>query len=301
LLKLSTNKFIKEIVVTNFYGVKMYKILKKEKLASEIFLFEFEAKDLAKAAKPGQFVILRIDEKGERFPLTLFDWDLTKGTIQVVCQAVGVSTKKLCALNIGDSIIDLAGPLGHAVDTKKIGRVVCIGGGVGTAEAHPIAKQMKKNGNDVIVIIGARNKNLVICEEKIRKFCDKVYVTTDDGSYGRKGFVTDVLQDILENEKIDLVFAIGPAIMMKNVSLITKEKNIKTLVSLNSIMIDGTGMCGGCRVVIDGKIKFACVDGPEFDGHKVDYNYLISRGKNYQDKEKKALLHHEKKCKIGLK
>jgi len=278
----------------------MYKIIKKEKMASEIYLFEFEAKELAEAAAAGQFVILRIDEQGERFPLTLFDWDAKKGTVQVACQAVGVSTKKLCGLNEGDSIIDLVGPLGHATATKAVGKVVIIGGGVGTAEAHPIAKRMQADGNDVTVIIGARNKDLVICEEKMRRFCDKVYVVTDDGSSGKKGFVTNVLQDLLAKEKPDLVFAIGPAVMMKRVAEMTRPKNIKTLVSLNSIMIDGTGMCGGCRVLVDGKSKFACVDGPEFDGHQVNFDDMIQRGKRYVDKEKIALARHEEACRIGL-
>jgi len=276
----------------------MYKIVKKEKMSSTIYLFEFEAKELAQAASPGQFVILRIDEKGERFPLTLFDWDAQKGTIQVVCQAVGVSTKKLCALNEGDSIIDLVGPLGHATDTKNKGKVICIGGGVGTAEAHPIAKRMREDGNDVSVIIGARNKDLVICEEKMRRFCDKVYIVTDDGSYGKKGFVTDVLRELLEKDTPDLVFAIGPAIMMKNVAEMTRGKKIKTLVSLNSVMIDGTGMCGGCRVIVDGKVKFACVDGPEFDGHQVDFTDMMQRSRRYSDKEKNALDKYEEECRL---
>lgn len=279
----------------------MHKITRKEKVASEIYLVEFEAGDLAKAAAPGQFVILRIDEKGERFPLTLFDWDAQKGTVQVVCQAVGVSTRKLCSLNEGDSIMDVAGPLGHATKTKNIGKVICIGGGVGTAEAYSIAKKMKEDGNDVTVVIGARNKDLVMCEDKIRQFCDKVFVATDDGTSGRKGFVTDVLRELLEQDTPDLVFAIGPAIMMKRVSEMTKEKGIKTLVSLNSIMVDGTGMCGGCRVVVGGQVKFACVDGPEFDGHQVDYEDMVKRGRRYQEMEKTSLSRHEEHCRLGMK
>lgn len=278
----------------------MYKIVKKEKMASQIYCLEFEARDLANAAAPGQFVILRIDEKGERFPLTLYDWDVEKGTVQVVCQAVGVSTKKLCALNEGDSIVDLVGPLGHATNTKGQRKVICIGGGVGTAEAHPIAKRLQAEGNDVSVIIGARTQDLVICESNIRTFCDKVYVVTDDGSSGRKGFVTDVLRDLLAQETPDVVYAIGPAVMMKSVSEMTKEKNIKTLVSLNSVMIDGTGMCGGCRVLIGGKVKFACVEGPEFDAHQVDFDDMIKRGRRYGDKEKTALMQYEKECQLGL-
>lgn len=278
----------------------MHKIIRKEQLSSEIHLLELEAADLAKAASAGQFVVIRIDEQGERFPLTLYDWDTAKGTVSVVCQAVGVSTKKLCALKVGDHVLDLVGPLGHSAHTKGIGKVICIGGGVGTAEAYPIAKKMREDGNDVTVIIGARSKDIVICEKEMRKFCDKVYITTDDGTHGRKGFVTDVLRELLEKDTPDLVFAIGPAIMMKMVSEMTRPKNIKTLVSLNSIMIDGTGMCGGCRVSCDGKVKFACVDGPEFDGHKVDFDDMVRRGKRYQSDEKKALGHYEENCRIGL-
>jgi len=278
----------------------MHKIVRKEQLNKEICLVEFEAQDLASVCAPGQFVVLRIDEQGERFPLTLYDWDTKKGTATVVCQAVGVSTKKLCALNKGDAILDVAGPLGHATNTENIGKVICIGGGVGTAEAYPIAKGMGKNGNDVTVIIGARSKDIVICEKEIREFCNKVYITTDDGTYGQKGFVTDVLKGLLEKDAPDLVFAIGPAIMMKKVAEMTKEKNIKTLVSLNSIMIDGTGMCGGCRVISGGKVKFACVDGPEFDAHQVDFDDLVQRGKRYNKKEKEALKRYNKTCRIGL-
>ena len=278
----------------------MHKVIRKEQLNTEISLVEFEAEDLAKSAMPGQFVVLRIDEEGERFPLTIYDWNSEKGTVTVVCQAIGVSTKKLCALEEGNSILDVVGPLGHATKTKDVGKVICIGGGVGTAEAYPIARRMQEEGNDVTVIIGARSKDIVICEKDMSKFCDKVYITTDDGTYGKKGFVTDVLRELLEKEIPDLVFAIGPAVMMKSVSAMTKEKNIKTLVSLNSIMIDGTGMCGSCRVVCGGEVKFACVDGPEFDGHKVDFNDLVQRGKRYADKEEKALDHYDEKCRIGL-
>ena len=278
----------------------MYKIVRTEKLNPEICLVELEAKDIAKAAKAGQFVILRIDETGERFPLTLYDWNAEKGTITVVCQAVGVSTKKLCALKKGESVLDVVGPLGHATQTEGIGKVICIGGGVGTAEAYPIAKAYKRAGNDVTVIIGARTKELVICEEAMKEFCDKVYVTTDDGSYSRKGFVSDVLKELIEKDDYDLVFAIGPLIMMKVISEMTKPAAIKTLVSLNSIMIDGTGMCGGCRVLYSGEPKFTCVDGPEFDGHLVDFEDIMKRQDRYKDKEKLALEHYDHKCKIGL-
>ncbi|MDD3089702.1 MAG: sulfide/dihydroorotate dehydrogenase-like FAD/NAD-binding protein [Candidatus Omnitrophica bacterium] len=278
----------------------MHNILKKKQLNSEICLIEFEAADIAQAASAGQFVILRVDENGERFPLTIYDYAPVKGTITVVCQAIGVSTKKLCSLREGDQICDIAGPLGHPVHAANIGRVVCIGGGVGTAEAYPIAKTMIQNGNNVTVIIGSRNRDLLICEEEIRSFCRDVRVTTDDGSYGRKGFVTDVLAEILSSEKIDQVYAIGPVPMMKRVAEVTRPYGVKTLVSLNSIMIDGTGMCGGCRVKVDSKTQFTCVDGPEFDGHLVDFNDLTQRLGQYKNKEKESLSCYAKKCRIGL-
>ncbi len=278
----------------------MHKLIRREQLNPEICLVELEARDIAAAAKPGQFVVLRVDETGERFPLTIYDFDREKGTLTLVCQAVGVSTKKLCALKKGDSVLDIAGPLGHATETKNIGKVICIGGGVGTAEAYPIAKAMKRDGNDVTVIIGARTKELVICENEIREFCDKVHVTTDDGSYGRKGFVTDVLRELLEKDSYDLVFAIGPVIMMKMVSEMTRPRSLRTLVSLNAIMIDGTGMCGGCRIMYSGEKKFTCVDGPEFDGHLVDFDDLMKRQERYKDKEKAALEHYKEECRIGL-
>ena len=279
----------------------MQKIVRKKQLNPEISLIEFEAKDLAIAANPGQFVILRVNETGERFPLTIYDFNCEKGTVTVVCQAIGVSTKKLCALNEGDSILDVVGPLGHATKVKNIGKVICIGGGVGTAEAYPIAKAMQREGNDVEVIIGSRIKDLIICEQEIREFCDKVYVTTDDGSHGRKGFVTDVLRELLQKDTYDMVFAIGPLIMMKMVCEMTKARSIRTLVSLNSIMIDGTGMCGGCRIQYSGQATFTCVDGPEFDGHLVDFNDVMLRQERYKSKEKSALDHYEKQCRIGLK
>jgi len=280
--------------------VKMHKIIKKEQLNPEMCLVEMEAVDISQSAKAGQFVILRIDEQGERFPLTIYDFNREKGTVTVVCQAVGVSTKKLCALNEGDNVQDVVGPLGHATKTENIGKVICVGGGVGTAEAYPIAKAMREGGNDVTAIIGFRTKSLIICEKEIQKICDEVYVTTDDGSYGRKGFVTDVLKELLEKEKYDMVFAIGPIIMMKMVSKLTKTYGVKTMVSLNSIMIDGTGMCGGCRVLYDKESKFTCVDGPEFDGHLVDFDELMVRQARYKDKEKAALDRHQEKCRIGI-
>ena len=278
----------------------MHKVVRKEQLNPEICLVEFEARDISVSAKAGQFVILRVDETGERFPLTLHDWNSGKGTVTVVCQGVGVSTKKLCALDKGDSILDVSGPLGHAIDAKDTGKVICIGGGVGTAEAYPIARAIKDAGNDVTVIIGARTKELVICEDEMKKICGKVYVTTDDGSYGRKGFVTDILRELLEEGSYDLIFAIGPVIMMKMVSEMTRPASVRTLVSLNSIMIDGTGMCGGCRVRYNEEPKFVCVDGPEFDGHLVDFDDLMRRQERYKDKEKTALDRYDTRCRIGL-
>jgi ferredoxin/flavodoxin---NADP+ reductase len=279
----------------------MHRIVRKKQLNAATTLVELEAPDIAAAAHPGQFVILRVDETGERFPLTLYDLDRERGVITVVCQAIGLSTRKFCALKVGDAVLDLSGPLGHGTDTRKIGQVIIIGGGVGTAEAYPIAKAMRQNGNDVTVIIGARTKDLVICEHEIREFCPKVFVTTDDGSYGQKGFVTDVLRDLLAKESYDLVIAIGPVVMMKNVSEMTRPKSLKTIVSLNSIMIDGTGMCGGCRIVTKGESKFTCVDGPEFDGHQVDYDDLMRRQGRFKEQEKQALDRYEESCRIGLK
>ena len=273
----------------------MHKVIRKEHLNPEMCLVEIEAGDIAKVAKAGQFVVLRIDEQGERFPLTLYDWDARKGTITLVCQMVGVSTKKLCALNVGDALLDIAGPLGHATGTENIGKVICIGGGVGTAEAYPIAKAMKEAGNEVTAIIGFRNKDLVICEEELENFCDGIHVTTDDGSYKKKGFVTDVLKELLEKDKYDMVFAIGPVPMMKAVADVTRPKKVKTLVSLNSIMVDATGMCGCCRIQYAGETKFACVDGPEFDAHLVDFEDLTHRQGRYEAKEKHADDHY---CRI---
>lgn len=278
----------------------MHKVLTKKPLNSDITLIEFDAPDIAASARAGQFVIFRINETGERFPLTIYDFDRKKGSVTVVCQAVGVSTKKLCALNQGEFILDVAGPLGVATHTEKVGKVICVGGGVGTAEAYPIAKAMQEGGNDVTVVIGARNKDLVICEKEIRSFCDKVIVTTDDGSYSRKGFVTDVVKELLDAGKYDLIFAIGPVPMMRAVANLTKPYGVKTMVSLNSIMIDGTGMCGGCRVKYNNESKFTCVDGPEFDAHLVDFDDLMSRLRMYKDSEKHALDQYHGKCRIGL-
>jgi ferredoxin--NADP+ reductase len=267
----------------------MYKILRKEKMAHDsIVLNEIEAPQIAKKAKPGQFVILRIDETGERIPLTMASVDKKKGTITIIYMIVGKSTKSFSMLEVGDAYRDCVGPLGEPTDIEKKGTVVCVGGGTGVAVLHPITKGMHEAGNNVITILGARNKDYLIMEKEMKKISNELRICTDDGSKGRHGFVTDELREILESQKVDEVVAIGPVPMMKFVSLLTKEFNVKTTVSLNPIMIDGTGMCGGCRVTIGGKTKFACVDGPEFDGHQVDYDSLMRRLGAYKHEEEHA-------------
>uniref|UniRef100_A0A7V3ZVV6 Sulfide/dihydroorotate dehydrogenase-like FAD/NAD-binding protein n=1 Tax=candidate division WOR-3 bacterium TaxID=2052148 RepID=A0A7V3ZVV6_UNCW3 len=268
----------------------MAKILKKEILAPNIKKFVVLVPEVAQKALPGQFVIVRVCEEGERIPLTIADFDKEKGTITIVFQEVGKTTYHLGTLNEGDEILDFVGPLGKPSEIEKFGTVCCIGGGVGTPEIYPVARALKEIGNYVIVIIGARTKELVIMENEMRKVADEVYITTDDGSYGMKGLVTDALKKLLvENKKIDRVIAVGPVIMMKAVSELTKNYNIKTIVSLNPMMLDGTGMCGICRVEIGGETKFACVDGPEFDGHLVNYDLLMARLRTYLEEEKISL------------
>ncbi len=268
----------------------MHRILRKEVLSPNIKLMEIEAPLVARKRKAGQFLILRIDEKGERIPLTIADANKDKGTVTIIFQEIGKTTYQLGLLNEGDSIADIVGPLGHPTEIEGYKKVVCIGGGVGTAVVYPIAVALHQQGSEVISIVGARNKDLLILENEISNISSELIITTDDGSYGRKGFVTDALKDLLEKDKdIELVIAIGPAIMMKFVSQLTKEYNIKTLVSLNSIMVDGTGMCGACRITVGGETKFVCVDGPEFDGHLVDFDLLMSRQQSYVKQEKCAL------------
>lgn len=268
----------------------MYKILKKEILAPTLYLFDIEAPLVARKAEAGQFVILRIHDEGERIPLTIADFDRAKGTITCVFQEVGKTTRELGTLNEGDCIKDFVGPLGEPSHIENYGRVVCVGGGVGVAPVHPIARALKEAGNEVIGIIGARTKELLFWEDKMRAACTELRVTTDDGSYVRKGFVTDVLKEAIE-EKNDLALcvAIGPLPMMRAVCNLTKEYNLKTIVSLNSVMVDGTGMCGCCRVTVDGKTKFACVDGPEFDGHQVDFAEMARRSVIYKPQEQLAV------------
>ena len=267
----------------------MYKIIRKEKMAHDsIVLNEIEAPQIAKKARPGQFVILRVDEKGERIPLTMANVDKKKGTITIIYMLVGKSTKSFSMLEVGDGYRDCVGPLGQPTDIKKRGTVVCVGGGTGTAVLHPITRGMYENGNNVITILGARNKDYLIMEEEMGKVSNEIRICTDDGSKGRHGFVTDELREILESQQVDEVVAIGPVPMMKFVSLLTKEFDVPTIVSLNPIMIDGTGMCGGCRVNVGGETKFACVDGPEFDGHKVDYDSLMRRLGAYKHEEERS-------------
>lgn len=267
----------------------MFKIVSRESMAGDtVILNEIEAPRIASKAKPGQFVILKANETGERIPLTISDLDADKGTITVIYMVVGKSTALFKTLETGDSYQDVIGPLGKPTDIEKVGRVVCVGGGTGIAVLFPITRGFKEAGNEVISIIGARNKGLLILEDKMRSVSDKLHVCTDDGSYGRKGFVTEVLKEVLEENKADLAVAIGPVPMMKFVSKMTFDYNVKTMVSLNPIMIDGTGMCGGCRVSVGDETKFACVDGPEFDGHKVDYDNLMNRLRAYEQNEKQA-------------
>ena len=267
----------------------MFKIVKREEMTGgTVILNEIAAPLIARKAKPGQFVILKANEDGERVPLTMADSDPEKGTITVIYMVVGKSTALFKTLAVGDGYQDIIGPLGKPTHLEKVGTVVCVGGGTGIAVLHPITRALKEIGNHVISIIGARTKDLLILENQMRKVSHDLRISTDDGSYGHHGFVTEILKEILENEDVKQVVAIGPVPMMKFVSKITAEYHIPTLVSLNPIMVDGTGMCGGCRVSIDGKTKFACVDGPEFDGHKVDYDELMRRLQAYCDEETKC-------------
>ena len=267
----------------------MNKIISKEYFSANVVKFTVDAPLIAKARRAGHFVIVRVGEKGERIPLTIADADMSKGTITLVVQRMGVSSTKLCALEAGDYITDLVGPLGKATHIENFGTVVCACGGVGTAPMMPIVAALKKAGNKVITVIAARTKDLVILEEQMRENSDEVIVMTDDGSYGNKGLVTNGVEAVIQREKVDLCVTIGPAIMMKFVSLLTKKYDIPTVASLNTIMVDGTGMCGACRVTIGGKTKFVCVDGPEFDAHQVDFDEMLMRLGGYKDQEKEEM------------
>ena len=269
----------------------MYEIVAKKSLSNEVKLFEVLAPAVAKKARPGQFVMVRTDEKGERIPLTIADFNRERGTITIIFQEIGKTTKQLGKLETGQKLATFAGPLGTASEIEKYGRVVCVGGGIGIAPLYPIVKALKAAENEVITIIGARNERLLILEKELRGISDDLRVATDDGSKGKRGFVTDVLKEVIERGGVKAVWAIGPVVMMKAVSSLTRPYGIKTIVSLNPIMIDGTGMCGGCRVTVGGKNKFACVDGPEFDGHQVDFDNLQLRNRRFISHEKHAEEH----------
>jgi len=275
----------------------MFAIVKREEMAKgTVILNEIEAPRIARKAEPGQFVILRANETGERIPLTMAATDPKRGTITVIYMVVGRSTALFRELPVGEGYLDVVGPLGRPARLERVGTVVCVGGGTGIAVLYPIAQGLKQLGNRVISIIGARTKDLLILEDEMKAISDELHVCTDDGSYGHHGFVTDVLKTVLEEETVGLAVAVGPVLMMKFVSEITRPYNVKTLVSLNPIMIDGTGMCGGCRVSVDGENKFACVDGPEFDGHKVDFDQLIQRLQAYRQEEIQSLKDH--RCRL---
>lgn len=277
----------------------MYQILKAEKLADKIFLMEVEAPRVARACEPGEFVIVKIDEVGERIPLTICDFDREKGTVTIVFQIVGASTERMSAMKAGDAFQDFVGPLGcpsefvkDDFDEVKNKKFLFVAGGVGAAPVYPQVKWMREHGIDVDVIVGAKTKDLLILENEMKAAAGNLYITTDDGSYERKGMVTEVIKDLVQNQgkKYDVCVAIGPMIMMKFVCLLTKELELPTIVSLNPIMVDGTGMCGACRVSVGGKVKFACVDGPEFDGHQVNFDEAMKRQQMYKTEEGRALL-----------
>lgn len=263
----------------------MNKIISKEYFSEKVVELVVEAPLIARARKAGHFVIVRVGDKGERIPLTIASADIEKGTITLVVQAVGKSSQKLCALNAGDYITDLVGPLGQATHVEKVGTVLCCGGGVGVAPLLPIVEAFKKAGNRVITILAARTKDLVILEKQMLKNSDELIIMTDDGSYGKKGLVTNGAEEVINREKVDLCITIGPAVMMKFVSLLTKKYEVPTMASLNTIMVDGTGMCGACRITVGGKTKFVCIDGPEFDAHQVDFDEMLMRLSSYKDVE----------------
>jgi len=268
----------------------MFRILKKENLGPGMFLMELDAPNVAKSAEPGQFVIVRVNENGERIPLTIADFNRGSEKITIVFQTVGKTTYDLSEKNEGDLLADVAGPLGNASEVENFGKVVCVGGGVGIAPVYPIARKLKSKGNFVITIIGYRSKSFVFWEDKMRNASESLFIATNDGTYGEKGLVTDVLKKVLEqNSDVSRVIAIGPPVMMKAVADMTREKNIKTIVSLNSLMVCGMGMCGACRITVGGETKFTCADGPDFDAHLVDFEELSKRLSIYKDEEAVAL------------
>lgn len=259
----------------------MNKILEKEHFSEKVVKLVVEAPSIAMSRKPGHFVIVRACEHGERIPLTIADADTDRGTITLVVQNVGESSAKICALNVGEYLTDVVGPLGKATHIENVGTVVCCGGGVGVAPLLPIIKALKQAGNKVVSVLAARTKELIILEKQVAEYSDELIIMTDDGSYGNKGLVTNGVESVINREKVDQVVTIGPAVMMKFVSLLTKKYDIPTMCSLNTIMVDGTGMCGACRVTVDGKTKFVCIDGPEFDAHQVDFDEMMMRLRSY--------------------
>ncbi len=263
----------------------MYKVIEKTILSENVAKLIIENKTIAKNRKPGQFVIIKMGEIGERIPLTIADADPEKGTITIIVQKVGTSSHKLFNLNAGDHISDLVGPLGQPTEVEKVGTVIAAGGGVGVAPLYPIAKAFKEAGNKLITILAARTKDLIILENEMKEFSDEFMIMTDDGSYGKKGLITAGIEEIINREKVDMVICLGPAIMMKFIALLTRKHNIHTIASLNTIMVDGTGMCGACRVTVGGKTKFVCVDGPEFNAHEVDFDEMLKRLNAYKKEE----------------
>ena len=277
----------------------MFKIVYSKKLSENAYLLRIVAPEIANKSKPGQFIVLRIDEKGERIPLTISGKNAEEGTIDLIFQSVGKTTFALAALKAGDDIRDILGPLGNPTDVQNFGTVVCIAGGVGAAEILPVARAFKNAENNVITVLGARSKPLLILENELKDASNTFLTITDDGSSGEKGLVSNILADLIQKKiHIDLVYAVGPVAMMKAVSEMTRSAGIKTIVSLNPIMVDATGMCGSCRVSIDGKTKFSCVDGPEFDGHKVDWDELSARLNIFKDKEKLSLEKYQHECRL---
>ncbi|MBI5675034.1 MAG: sulfide/dihydroorotate dehydrogenase-like FAD/NAD-binding protein [Nitrospirae bacterium] len=275
----------------------MFKILHKDAAAPQVTSLIIEAPYIASHHQAGNFVVLRIHEKGERIPLTIADSDSDKGTITLLFQKIGKTTEELAMLKAGDEIRDIAGPLGHASPIKKYGRCVLVGGGIGSATLFPILKALKREPNKVIVILGARAKELLVWPDKFSEYADETLLTTDDGSSGRKGFVTETLKEVIEESKVDIVIAVGPVRMMQAVSEMTKPYRVKTIVSLNPVMVEGTGMCGACRVTVSNKTRFACIEGPEFDGHEVDFHELVNRLGFYRAEEAEALAKFKSKCK----
>lgn len=275
-------------------GIMGYRILSKKELCPNQFEITIDAPYVVRNAKAGQFIILRVEEDGERVPLTIADINKEKGELTIVYMAVGYTTKKLAKLEVGEEIVDLVGPLGKPTHVKKYGTVVCIAGGYGAAPCYLIAKALKEAGNKTYMIMGARNKDLIFWQDKMKDACTELFITTDDGSLGIKGFGTQVLEEIMNKEKVDYVIAVGPMPMMRAVANLTRDKGVYTEASMNPIMVDGTGMCGACRVTVGGEVKFACVDGPDFDAHKIDFDEVINRTRIYKEQEQ----HRDANCNL---